>query len=113
MFQISILTTTYTIIFYRFFYFFFFFLNDTPPPEISPLPLHDALPIYPGHGVAHRVLRRELHRGTDRRPRRRGTGLDREDQPGRRRAGDVEWGARAPRRACGDGRQREIGRAHV
>src|SRR3989441_9848415 len=23
----------------------FFFLNDTAPPEISPLPLHDALPI--------------------------------------------------------------------
>src|SRR2546426_12622553 len=26
--------------------FFFFFLNNTPPPEISPLPLPDALPIY-------------------------------------------------------------------
>src|SRR3989449_8332884 len=26
-------------------YSFLFFLNDTPPPEISPLPLHDALPI--------------------------------------------------------------------
>src|SRR2546429_2938940 len=26
--------------------FFFFFLNDPPPPEISPLPLHAALPIY-------------------------------------------------------------------
>src|SRR3990167_6887145 len=26
----------------------FFFLNDRPPPEISPLPPHDALPIYPG-----------------------------------------------------------------
>src|SRR5256884_9660967 len=25
--------------------FFFFFLNDPPPTEISPLPLHDALPI--------------------------------------------------------------------
>src|SRR2546430_15042246 len=24
---------------------FFFFLNDPAPPEISPLPLHDALPI--------------------------------------------------------------------
>src|SRR2546430_14557281 len=23
----------------------FFFFNDPPPPEISPLPLHDALPI--------------------------------------------------------------------
>src|SRR5256886_14341746 len=27
------------------FFFFFFFLNDTAPTEISPLPLHDALPI--------------------------------------------------------------------
>src|SRR5256714_15292427 len=26
-------------------YLFFFFLNDPPPPEISPLPLPDALPI--------------------------------------------------------------------
>src|SRR2546422_10053707 len=26
---------------------FFFFFNDTPPPEISPLPLPDALPIPP------------------------------------------------------------------
>src|SRR5256886_11751421 len=26
-------------------YFFFFFLNDPAPPEISPLPLHAALPI--------------------------------------------------------------------
>src|SRR5256885_7298962 len=25
--------------------FFFFFFNDPPPPKISPLPLHDALPI--------------------------------------------------------------------
>src|SRR5260221_13971458 len=28
--------------------FSFFFLNDTPTPEISPLPLHDALPILAG-----------------------------------------------------------------
>src|SRR4051795_4898492 len=27
-------------------YLFFFFFKDTAPPEISPLPLHDALPIY-------------------------------------------------------------------
>src|SRR5260370_41250762 len=27
------------------FIFFFFFFNDPAPPEISPLPLHDALPI--------------------------------------------------------------------
>src|SRR2546430_15114476 len=26
-------------------WFFFFFFNDPAPPEISPLPLHDALPI--------------------------------------------------------------------
>src|SRR2546426_9622123 len=26
--------------------FFFFFFNDPAPPEISTLPLHDALPIY-------------------------------------------------------------------
>src|ERR1039457_7670630 len=26
-------------------FLFFFFLNDRAPPEISPLPLHDALPI--------------------------------------------------------------------
>src|SRR5256885_3598981 len=32
--------------------FFFFFLNDPPPPEISPLPLHAALPIPIGHGLA-------------------------------------------------------------
>src|SRR2546422_4728856 len=32
--------------------FFFFFFNDTAPPEIYPLPLHDALPIYPVQGVA-------------------------------------------------------------
>src|SRR5256885_3872373 len=25
--------------------YFYFFLNDTPPPDISPLPLHAALPI--------------------------------------------------------------------
>src|SRR2546429_8843208 len=29
-------------------FFFFFFLNDPPPPEISPLPLHAALPISRG-----------------------------------------------------------------
>src|SRR2546430_13664091 len=29
--------------------FFFFFLNDPPPTELSPLPLHDALPISSRH----------------------------------------------------------------
>src|SRR2546430_16773922 len=27
-------------------YLYFFFFNDTAPPEISTLPLHDALPIF-------------------------------------------------------------------
>src|SRR5256885_781266 len=36
--------------------FFFFFLNDPPPTEISPLPLHDALPILRA-GAAGVVLR--------------------------------------------------------
>src|SRR2546425_4444580 len=31
---------------------FFFFFNDPAPPEISPLPLHDALPI---SGVARHI----------------------------------------------------------
>src|SRR5256886_9389643 len=35
---------------------FFFFLKDPPPTEISPLPLHAALPIYPPHALA-------VHRG--------------------------------------------------
>src|SRR5256884_337569 len=42
----------------RFSFFFFFFFNDPAPPEISPLPLHAALPIWlalepppPGYGL--------------------------------------------------------------
>src|SRR5260370_41456956 len=31
----------------------FFFLNDTATTEISPLPLHDALPIFPKYPVRH------------------------------------------------------------
>src|SRR2546429_9070937 len=36
-------------------FFFFFFFNDPAPPEIYPLSLHDALPIYPflRHVVVH------------------------------------------------------------
>src|SRR5256886_16758705 len=34
--------------------FFFFFLKDTPTPEISPLPLHAALPIKKGAAAAAR-----------------------------------------------------------
>src|SRR2546430_7002897 len=62
---------------------FFFFSNDPAPPEISPLPLRDALPIYPprrraGSGAgAHADAR--AHPGRHRRPlppphRRRGGG---------------------------------------
>src|SRR2546430_12440510 len=36
----------FLIIFPPFSTFLFFFLNDPPPTKISPLPLHDALPIY-------------------------------------------------------------------
>src|SRR5256886_4059285 len=43
----------YIVLFFFFtftysFFFFFFFFNDTAPTEISPLPLHDALPISVG-----------------------------------------------------------------
>src|SRR2546426_1468513 len=46
-------TQTHTLVCYGFYFLpiqfplslFFFFLNDPAPPEISPLPLHDALPI--------------------------------------------------------------------
>src|SRR2546430_12616792 len=41
--------------------FFFFFFNDPAPTEISPLPLHDALPIYPRPRV--RVLEPLRRRG--------------------------------------------------
>src|SRR2546421_11053959 len=55
-----------------------FFFNDTPTPEISPLPLHDALPIYAprlGGGFVERLcgaarLRlRQKPRGLRERPR--------------------------------------------
>src|ERR1039457_3142829 len=38
-----------------FLFFFFFFFNDTAPPEISPLPLHDALPIWAPQGFSPMV----------------------------------------------------------
>src|SRR5256885_6153730 len=38
--------------------FFFFFFNDRAPPELSPLPLHAALPICPaGRALGGRGLR--------------------------------------------------------
>src|SRR2546429_7715086 len=33
-------------------FFFFFFFNDPAPPEISPLSLHDALPISASQGIS-------------------------------------------------------------
>src|SRR2546421_527102 len=39
---------SFLLLFFRILYspkLSFFFLNNPPPPEISPLPLHDALPI--------------------------------------------------------------------
>src|SRR2546427_7137403 len=43
---------------------FFFFFKDTAPPEISPLPLHDALPISPGPPAEPMVLRYVSPAGT-------------------------------------------------
>src|SRR3989440_13041478 len=51
--------------------FAFFFLNDPPPPEISPLPLPDALPICRGDELARR---REDDRGVELLGRRSGSG---------------------------------------
>src|SRR5260370_6589938 len=39
-------------------FFFFFFLNDPAPPDISPLPLHAALPICPPVPPAEHCTRR-------------------------------------------------------
>src|SRR3989449_4501299 len=51
-------------------FFFFFFLNDPAPPEISPLPLHAALPIFHDRGRV-RGDHRASAKGTDRRRARR------------------------------------------
>src|SRR5260370_1008360 len=58
----TVTISLYSFIFYELFHFdiyyptiylfFFFFFNDTAPPEISPLPLHDALPISPARRVS-------------------------------------------------------------
>src|SRR5256886_4288911 len=77
--KFATLTYTDNIFSYAYFFFFFiypplpftfifFFLNDPPPTEISPLPLHDALPISGARGaesldgaaVAVRAPNREL-----------------------------------------------------
>src|SRR2546430_14268190 len=75
--------------------FFFFFFNDPAPPEISPLPLHDALPISP---------RAPPVPG-------RGTPLDRERWSPR----SCEWprtGRSFPGRANPSGQQRTCRRAY-
>src|SRR5256884_7125486 len=69
VFIIILLSLFFSIIFLHFFFFFFFF-NDTPPTEISPLSLHDALPISvplarPAH---HRTARRSGEPPAQRRP---------------------------------------------
>src|SRR2546426_4655920 len=88
--------------------FLFFFLKDPAPPEISPLPLHDALPIPPaarGERVAcrrpveaqvpearHTADRRHQYRATERRATRVAAERD-GDGPGKPRR-DVAEGDR-------------------
>src|SRR2546430_12302626 len=43
----SVLISFFRIVVRHHFFFFFFFFNDTATTEIYPLPLYDALPIYP------------------------------------------------------------------
>src|SRR2546430_17543916 len=64
--------------------FFFFFFNDPAPPEIYPLPLHDALPIW-APGVRERGPRRRRGPARDRSARRR-----RRDRPAHPRARSEE-----------------------
>src|SRR2546421_7297645 len=47
-----------------------FFLKNPAPPEISPLPLHDALPISAAHPRAPPLMASERDRGTPAPPRR-------------------------------------------
>src|SRR3712207_7888019 len=69
---------------------FFFFFNDPPPTEISPLPLHAALPISPAgpparaaqDGPAQPVLDRAA-RPEEPRPGRRGAGQGPDPRAGR------------------------------
>src|SRR2546429_5939802 len=65
----------------------FFFFNDPAPTEISPLSLHDALPIYPAVQVAPRgfvagigeAIRERPHARVRRRPRRIEAGERKQD----------------------------------
>src|SRR5256885_13420508 len=85
--------------------FFFFFFNDPAPPEISPLPLHAALPISP-RGPAPPLGGSRRHRR--RRPARPRPGLP-VGVPGRD-PGTTAGRHGRPRRDAPAG---QIGRAHV
>src|SRR5256886_14937274 len=100
----SLVFSLYNIRFHVIFYFFF--LNDTAPPEIYPLPLHDALPIW-----RRRRPHPPLGQGPPRRPSPHRRGLRR--QP--RGRGPRDTAGRAARRRGPLLRRRraEIGRAHV
>src|SRR2546430_14474410 len=50
----SLLNHSHMSLFYYLIFFFFFFFNDTAPTEISPLPLHAALPISGTATIARR-----------------------------------------------------------
>src|SRR6201999_4682263 len=68
---LTLLPTTYSPHLPRlFFYFFFFFFNDTATTEISPLSLHDALPISyrPSRPVRAANSSRATRRGEPARP---------------------------------------------
>src|SRR5256885_13022409 len=45
--------------------FFFFFFNDPAPPEIYPLPLHDAFPIWRARIARHLQQRRAVERADE------------------------------------------------
>src|SRR2546427_4948720 len=54
----TFLSLFFTIVMLCYLIFFFFFFNDPATPEISPLPLHDALPIWAQHPGLTDDLRR-------------------------------------------------------
>src|SRR2546429_7547520 len=90
---------------------FFFFFKDPAPTEISPLPLHDALPIYGDEPLPLRAAARRRHQlhaqqreGRDRRLRRHRHGLS--GRPAR--PAGANPGEGVPRDLPA-----EIGRAHV
>src|SRR5258708_2782459 len=78
-------------------FFLFFFLNNPAPPEIYPLPLHAALPIYPGGaglaGPPGAAGRHRLRRGL---PRQRRRGVDDRGAAARVGRPPVAGGSAAP-----------------